>query len=75
MGQHPISHPCEKSDRKSYPYVKDSADWIEDYFTFNKEKCNLYQVTNWLNLFTNMHNKVDLKVVKPYFLLLLLLLQ
>lgn len=47
------------SYRKNYPiYIKDRTESFDDYFPCRKERCMLQHVRNWLNLFTDMHNKM-----------------
>jgi len=44
---------------RTIQYVKDRTECFDDYFPCRKEKgCKLGHVINWLNLFTNMHNKM-----------------
>ncbi|MBA3286187.1 MAG: IS6 family transposase [Nitrosopumilus sp.] len=55
---HHIHSSYEKSlIERTMQYIKDRTECFDDYFPCSKEKCKLYHVTNWLTLFTNMHNK------------------
>ena len=57
--EHHIHSSLEKSlIERTMQYIKDRTGCFDDYFPCNiKEKCNLFHVKNWLNLFVNMHNK------------------
>ncbi len=57
--QHHLHSQFEKSlIERTMQYIKDRTECFDDYFPCNrKEKCNLFHVKNWLNLFLNMHNK------------------
>jgi putative transposase len=58
-----LNHHLQSSYEKSLiertmQYIKDRTENFDDYFPCSrKEKCNLFHVKNWLNLFVNMHNK------------------
>jgi putative transposase len=43
---------------RTIQYIKDRTESFDDYFPCRKEKCMLQHVRNWLNLFTDMHNKM-----------------
>ena len=36
-------------------YINDRTEGFDDYFPCTKARCK--QITDWLNLFDNMHNK------------------
>ena len=43
---------------RTMQYIKDRTESFDDYFPCSrKEKCNLFHIKNWFNLFVNMHNK------------------
>jgi putative transposase len=58
-----LKHHLHSSHEKSLiertmQYIKDRTESFDDYFPCRrKEKCNLFHIKNWLNLFVNMHNK------------------
>jgi putative transposase len=58
--KHHIHSSYERSIiERTIQYVKDRTECFDDYFPCRKEKgCKLGHVINWLNLFTNMHNKM-----------------
>src|SRR3712207_413323 len=58
--KHHIHSSYERSIiERTIQYVKDRTECFDDYFPCRKEKgCKLGHVMNWLNLFTNMHNKM-----------------
>ena len=57
--KHHIHLPYEKSIiERTIQYIKDRTKSFDDYFPCRKERCMLQHVRNWLNLFTNMHNKM-----------------
>lgn len=60
---HHLHSPFEKSlNERTIQYIKDRTECFDDYFPCNrKEKCNLFHVKSWLNLFLNMHNKEVIK--------------
>ncbi len=37
--------------------IYDRTEGFDDYFPCTKARCKLQHITNWLNLFVNMHNK------------------
>jgi putative transposase len=43
---------------RTIQYIKDRTESFDDYFPCRKERCMLQHVRNWLNLFTDMHNKM-----------------
>ena len=43
---------------RTIQYIRDRTESFDDYFPCRKERCMLQHVRNWLNLFTNMHNKM-----------------
>ncbi len=55
---HHIHSSLEKSlIERTMQYIKDRTECFDDYFPCNrKEKCNLFHVKNWLNLFVNIRN-------------------
>jgi putative transposase len=57
--KHHTHSPDEKSIiERAIQYVKDRTENFDDYFPCNKkERCNLFHVKNWLDLFVNVHNK------------------
>ena len=57
--KHHLHSPYEKSlIERTMQYIKDRTESFDDYFPCNrKERCNLYHVKNWMNLFANMFNK------------------
>jgi len=58
--KHRIQSSYEKSlIERTMQYIKDrTTENFDDYFLCKrKEKCNLFHVKNWFNLFVNMHNK------------------
>jgi putative transposase len=55
---HHIHSPYEKSlIERTMQYIKDRIEGFDDYFPCRKERCNLFHIKNWINLFVNMHNK------------------
>ena len=62
--QHHIHSPYEKSViERTIQYVKDRTESFDDYFPCKKEReegrrCKLQHITNWFNLFINMHNRI-----------------
>ena len=58
--KHHIHSSYERSIiERTIQYIKDRTECFDDYFPCRKEKgCKLGHVINWLNLFTNMHNKM-----------------
>ena len=57
--KHPLHSPYEKSIiERTIQYIKDRTENFDDYFPCRKEGCKLEHFRNWLNLFTNMHNKM-----------------
>ncbi len=56
--KHHIHSPFEKSlIERTIQYIKDRIESFDDYFPCKKEYCNLNHVKNWINLFSDMHNK------------------
>ena len=57
--KHHLHSPYEKSlIERTMQYIKYRTESFHDYFPCNrKERCNLYHVKNWMNLFANMFNK------------------
>jgi len=62
--QHHIHSPYEKSViERTVQYVKDRTESFDDYFPCRKgreegRRCKLLHITNWFNLFINMHNRM-----------------
>ena len=62
--QHHIHSPYEKSViERTVQYVKDRTESFDDYFPCRKgreegRRCKLQHITNWFNLFINMHNRI-----------------
>jgi putative transposase len=48
-------------------YIEDRTECFDDYFPCRKNDCKLKHVRNWLNLFTDYHNKeiINLKRTEP----------
>ncbi len=43
---------------RTIQYIKDRTECFDDYFPYRrKEKCNLFHVKNWINLFVIIQNK------------------
>lgn len=60
--RHHIHSPYEKSIiERTIQYIKDRTECFDDYFPCKKKKCKLKHVINWLNLFSDFHNR-ELKV-------------
>ena len=38
-------------------YINDRTEAFDDYFPCTKAGCKLQHITDWLNLFVNLHNK------------------
>ena len=56
--KHHIHSPYEKSIiERTMQYIKDRTESFDDYFPCKKKKCKLKHVINWLNLFSDFHNK------------------
>jgi putative transposase len=57
--QHHLHSNYEKSIiERTMQYIKDRTENFDDYFPCSrKEKCTLFHIKNWFNLFVNMHNK------------------
>jgi putative transposase len=62
--EHHIHSTMEKSliERK-IQYIKDRTECFDDYFPCRIKNCKMKHIRNWLNLFTDYHNKeiIDLK--------------
>jgi putative transposase len=56
--KHHLHLPLEKSlIERTMQYVKDRTESFDDYFPCRSKNCKLKHVKNWLNLFTDYHNK------------------
>ena len=66
--KHHLHLPLEKSlIERTMQYVRDRTESFDDYFPCRLKNCKLKHVKNWLNLFTDYHNKeiIDLKWTGP----------
>jgi putative transposase len=62
--EHHIHSPMEKSlIERTMQYIKDRTECFDDYFPCRMKNCKMKHIRNWLNLFTDYHNKeiIDLK--------------
>jgi putative transposase len=62
--EHHIHCPMEKSlIERTMQYIKDRTECFDDYFPCRMKNCKMKHIRNWLNLFTDYHNKeiIDLK--------------
>jgi putative transposase len=62
--EHHVHSPMEKSlIERTIQYIKDRTECFDDYFPCRMKNCKMKHVRNWLNLFTDYHNKeiIDLK--------------
>ena len=56
--KHHINSSFEKSlIERTMQYIKDRTEGFDDYFPFEKEKCNLLHVKQWLEMFTHYCNR------------------
>ena len=56
--KHHLHSSLEKSlIERTMQYIKDRTECFDDYFPCRKNDCKLKHVRNWLNLFTDYHNK------------------
>jgi transposase-like protein len=61
---HHIHSSLEKSlIERTMQYIKDRTESFDDYFPCRMKNCKMKHIRNWLNLFTDYHNKeiIDLK--------------
>lgn len=56
--EHHIHSPMEKSlIERTMQYIKDRTECFDDYFPCRMKNCKMKHIRNWLNLFTDYHNK------------------
>ncbi len=56
--KHHLHSSMEKSlIERTMQYIKDRTECFDDYFPCRIKNCKLKHVRNWLNLFTDYHNK------------------
>lgn len=56
--EHHIHCPMEKSlIERTMQYIKDRTECFDDYFPCRMKNCKMKHIRNWLNLFTDYHNK------------------
>ena len=56
--EHHLHSSMEKSlIERTMQYIKDRTECFDDYFPCRIKNCKLKHVRNWLNLFTDYHNK------------------
>jgi putative transposase len=54
--EHKLHSPYEKSlIERANQYLKDRIEEFDDYYPCTKKECDLGHVSNWLNLFVDMH--------------------
>ena len=50
--------------KRTIQYIKDRTEGFDDDFPCTNERFKLQHITNWFNLFVNMHNKeIEKKIV------------
>ena len=57
LDHHIHSHLEKSLIERAMQYFKDRTESFDDYYPYHKEKCDLYHIKNWFNLFADMHNK------------------